>query len=257
MDDLPHSLDRLSTPAFLADRRIVQRNCDRMREKAARSGVIFRPHVKTHKTIEVALMQHGGAKGPITVSTMAEAEFFADAGFDDITYAVPLAPDRIARASALAARIATFNVLIDSADALKAIERAYRSSRRVLDVFLKIDCGDHRAGVDPDNPQSVDLAKSMAKSSAIRFRGLLTHAGQSYKARWEREVRAIARQETEALTRFRDRVKLRSVASAQRRPRRWRSGSSRMRSAPATTSSTMRSRQRSARAPPKTARSRC
>src|SRR5436190_19479430 len=100
----------LRTPAFIVDKAIVQRNCDRMREKAHRSGVIFRPHVKTHKTLEIARLQHGGAIGPITVSTLAEVEFFADNGWRDITYAVPIAPEKLARAAALAARMERLNV---------------------------------------------------------------------------------------------------------------------------------------------------
>ncbi|HEX3584161.1 MAG TPA: DSD1 family PLP-dependent enzyme, partial [Thermoanaerobaculia bacterium] len=70
----------MTTPAFLVDAARVRANCDRMREKARASGVAFRPHVKTHKTIEIGRLQHGGSSGPITVSTLAEAEFFADAG---------------------------------------------------------------------------------------------------------------------------------------------------------------------------------
>ena len=110
------------TPVFLVDRSVVQRNCDRMRKKAHASGVIFRPHVKTHKTTEIGRMQHGGATGAITVSTLAEAERFAEAGWRDITYAVPIAPEKLQRAAALASRIDRLNVLIDSQEVLQAIE---------------------------------------------------------------------------------------------------------------------------------------
>ena len=195
MENLAH----LQTPAFLVDRNIVRQNCDRMREKARASRVAFRPHAKTHKTIEIARMQHGGAIGPITVSTLAEAEFYADAGFRDITYAVPIAPDKLERAAALAKRIDRLNVLIDSAEALSGIERVGGT----FDVFLKVDCGYHRAGVDPDDPDSVKLAIAIGKSRATRFHGLLTHAGHSYDARSIGEARRVAREETAALTRFR------------------------------------------------------
>src|SRR5438045_3102913 len=117
MNDLAH----LKTPAFLVDKNIVEQNCTRMREKARASGVKFRPHVKTHKTIEIGRMQHGGATGPITVSTLAEAEFFAEAGFKDITYAFPIAPEKIEEAAALARKIDRLNLLIDSASALQAL----------------------------------------------------------------------------------------------------------------------------------------
>src|SRR5207253_4307482 len=144
MNDFAH----LTTPAFLVDRTIVEQNCARMRERARASGVAFRPHAKTHKTVEIARMQHGGAVGPITVSTMAEAEFFADAGFRDITYAVPIAPDKLPRVIALARRVERLNILLDSFEALHALE----SANAVFDAFLKVDCGYHRAGVDPHHP---------------------------------------------------------------------------------------------------------
>ncbi|HEX7420759.1 MAG TPA: alanine racemase [Thermoanaerobaculia bacterium] len=198
MDDF----SQLTTPAFLVDQSIVQRNCDRMRAKAAASNVIFRPHVKTHKVIEIGRMQHGGEAGPITASTLAEVERFADAGFRDITYAVPIAPEKLERAAGIARRIERLNILIDSFEALEAVE----SSGLAFDVFLKVDCGYHRAGVNPDDPASAVLARRLIDSKKIRFGGLLTHAGHSYHARNVDEIRAVANDETAALTRFRERI---------------------------------------------------
>jgi len=192
-------LTELSTPSFLVDVVRMRDNCNRMREKARASGVIFRPHVKTHKTVEGARMQHGGGFGPITVSTLAEAEFFAAGGFRDITYAMPIAPEKLWRAAELASRIDRLNLLIDSEPALRAMEERGHP----FDVFLKIDCGYHRAGVSPDNPDSVALARAMLQSPVIRFQGLLTHAGHSYNARNTDDVRRIAAEESACLTRFR------------------------------------------------------
>jgi len=193
----------LPTPAFLVDRTIVEQNCARMRAKALSSGVAFRPHVKTHKTIEIGRMQHGGAPGPITVSTMAEAEFFADAGFRDITYAVPIAPEKLSRVAALAARMERLNILLDSHAALRAVEEFHAAQGAVFDVFLKVDCGYHRAGVDPNDPDSATLAMALSRSPAVHFQGLLTHAGHSYNAHDVAEIRRIAAEETSSLTRFR------------------------------------------------------
>jgi D-serine deaminase-like pyridoxal phosphate-dependent protein len=197
------SLSSLTTPAFLVDRSIVEQNCARMRARALGSGVAFRPHVKTHKTIEIGRMQHGGAIGPITVSTMAEADFFADSGFGDITYAVPIAPEKLPSAAALSARIERLNILIDSALALRAVEEFHAANGVVFDLFLKVDCGYHRAGVDPNDPDSVRLAMAMASSPAVHFQGLLTHAGHSYNARDVEEIRVIAAEEIESVSRFR------------------------------------------------------
>jgi D-serine deaminase-like pyridoxal phosphate-dependent protein len=197
------NLSTTPTPAFLVDRSIVERNCTRMRAKASSSGVAFRPHVKTHKTIEIGRMQHGGGIGPITVSTMAEAEFFADAGFVDITYAVPIAPEKLPRAAALAAQMERLNILIDSVTALRALEEFHAANGVMFDVFLKVDSGYHRAGVDPNDPDSARLAVAIAGSPAVHFQGLLTHAGHSYNAHDVDEVRRIAAEETASLTRFR------------------------------------------------------
>ena len=76
-------------------------------------GVRLRPHVKTHKCVEAARHHVEDHFGGITVPTLAEAEFFPQAGFDDITYAVPLAPGRIARSLTLAQSIRSLNVLVD------------------------------------------------------------------------------------------------------------------------------------------------
>lgn len=193
----------LTTPAFLVDAAVLHRNCERMRVKALQSGVAFRPHVKTHKTAEIARLQHGGGTGPITVSTMAEAEFFAAAGFRDITYAVPIAPEKLPRVASLAREIERLNVLIDSEKALAALEAFHTGHGTVFDVFLKIDCGYHRAGVAPDDPGSERLAFAIAQSPAVHFQGLLTHAGHSYDARDAGGIRRIAAEETSALSRFR------------------------------------------------------
>lgn len=192
-------LTEIATPAFLLDRDIVERNCTRMREKALASGVVFRPHVKTHKTIQIGRMQHGGGTGPITVSTLAEAEAFAAAGFGDITYAVPIAPAKLPRAAALARRIDRLGILIDSDVALRAVE----SFAFVFDVFLKVDCGYHRAGVDPASPDTMRLALALARSEHVRFRGLLAHAGHSYNVRDAGEIARVAAEEALCLTRFR------------------------------------------------------
>lgn len=211
-------LTDVPTPAFLVDRAILGRNCARMREKAQASGVAFRPHVKTHKTVEIGRIQHGGAAGPITVSTLAEAEAFARDGFRDITYAVPLAPsrDKLERAAGLAARVERLSVLIDSERALRALEEYAASHGIVLDVFLKVDCGYHRAGVDPESPDSVQLAMAMARSEMVRFQGLLTHAGHSYHARDIEEIRRVAAEEVGSLDRFRALLASEGVGEARR-----------------------------------------
>jgi D-serine deaminase-like pyridoxal phosphate-dependent protein len=78
------SILELPTPALLLDQSILERNLTRMQDRANTFGVSLRPHIKTHKCIEIANHQlELGARG-ITVSTMFEVEQFIAAGFNDI-----------------------------------------------------------------------------------------------------------------------------------------------------------------------------
>ncbi|MGZ5084874.1 MAG: alanine racemase, partial [Usitatibacter sp.] len=66
----------LTTPALLLDRARLERNCVRMRERVQSQGAALRPHVKTAKSVEVTQLALHAASGPITVSTLREAEYF-------------------------------------------------------------------------------------------------------------------------------------------------------------------------------------
>ncbi|MBW3564119.1 MAG: alanine racemase [Acidobacteria bacterium] len=184
----------LPTPAFLVDRERVANNCERMRKRATEWGVTLRPHVKTHKTIEGARMQLGAPSGPITVSTLAEAEFFASEGFTDITWAVPVVPAKIGRAIRIGKGIERLSLVIDHADMVRELEAAGRREAYTIPVFIEIDCGDHRTGIEPGE-EAVALARRVADASNLEFRGLLTHAGHSYQAKGGGEIHSITEQE--------------------------------------------------------------
>jgi len=194
--------NQLSTPAALVDLDAVERNCARMRERLTSLGVRLRPHVKTHKTVEGALLQCGGAPGPITVSTLAEARFFLAAGFTDMTYAVPVAPARLGAAVDLVRRGARLHLLADHEATVAEVVRCAAESRETLSLFLKVDCGTHRAGVDPDSVDAIALARSIASSPGLALAGILTHAGHAYQCRNPREIAAVARHERDVMVRF-------------------------------------------------------
>jgi D-serine deaminase-like pyridoxal phosphate-dependent protein len=72
-------------------------------------------------------------------------------------------------------------------------------ARVTLDVYLKIDCGYHRCGVDPDGPALLEIVQRIGDHASLRFAGLLTHAGHSYHARGADALRAVATQEREVM----------------------------------------------------------
>jgi D-serine deaminase-like pyridoxal phosphate-dependent protein len=60
---------------------------------------------------------------------------------------------------------------------------------------MKIDCGYHRAGVDPSDPSSVEMAHSIARSPWTELQGLLAHGGHGYQARSRDEILPYAQEE--------------------------------------------------------------
>jgi D-serine deaminase-like pyridoxal phosphate-dependent protein len=79
------TVDDLPTPALLLDLDVLERNLRNMSERADQLGVALRPHVKTHKCLEVASGQRALGVSGMTVSTLYEARMFAEHGFDDLT----------------------------------------------------------------------------------------------------------------------------------------------------------------------------
>src|SRR5438034_10623724 len=107
-----------------------------MAARARQLGVALRPHAKTHKCVELGRLQLAqGARG-LTVSTLVEAEVFARAGFEDLTWAFPIDPSHIPHARRIAEETgATLRVVVDD-------ERTARSlAGSGLHVWLKVDCG--------------------------------------------------------------------------------------------------------------------
>lgn len=192
-------LGALPTPSLLLDRPRAERNAARIGERVRTLGARLRPHIKTHKCIEVARLQTAGHGGGITVSTLAEARAFAAHGFRDITYAVPIEPGKFAAVVALVASGVRLALITDDAGVPGPLAEAARRAGVTLEVFIKVDCGYHRCGVDPKGHALVELAQRIGERSSLRFAGILTHAGHSYHARGAEAIMAVAREERDVM----------------------------------------------------------
>lgn len=204
---------QLVTPAFLIDLSVLKSNARFMQERARELGVRLRPHVKTHKSVEAARIQIDGGFGGITVSTLAEARFFKEGGFSDITYAVPVGPDKLPAAAALQREMEKLSLLVDTAAGLAFVEDYAARENVRFNVFLKVDCGYHRAGVDPGGGEALEIARRIDESSFLDFEGILTHAGHAYKSRDAQKTRKVARQERDTMVRFAERLEEAGIGS--------------------------------------------
>ena len=183
----------LPTPCLVLDRGILQRNLTRMARAVAVHGVLLRPHLKTAKSIEVARAamaiteaRHGG----ITVSTLAEAEYFVGHGIADVLYAVGITPQKLDQVAKLNAAGGAVAVVTDDLDMAGTIA-AHAQPPRTL---IEIDCGERRGGIAADHPLLLDIAARLGPALA----GIVTHAGHSYAGRTAADMTATAETERRA-----------------------------------------------------------
>lgn len=204
-------LDALPTPCAVVDLPRLEANAAAMRRRAETLGVRLRPHVKTHKVPAAARLQHGGGAGPITVSTVAEAAAFATAGFDDILYAVAIAPARLAACGDVAERCHRLALLVDHPETIDAVAADGRRRGRPWPVHLEVDCGAGRAGIDPEGGDALALARRIEDTPGVELAGLLTHAGQAYRCRNRDEARTVAAHERDVMVGLARRLRSASV----------------------------------------------
>jgi D-serine deaminase-like pyridoxal phosphate-dependent protein len=207
---ISRDLADLPTPALLLDQDVLERNLRHMQTRADTLGVQLRPHIKTHKCIEIGRRQTElGARG-VTVSTLEEARVFAEHGFEDITWAFPVILSRIDEALSLAERV-RLGLTVDSAEAIDALQATGRPVR----VWLKVDCGYGRAGVDPQSERALALADRVYRSSSLDLAGFLTHSGHAYHGESPESIAAIAEQERDVMVAFGDRVRGHGIEPGQ------------------------------------------
>ena len=171
----------LPTPCLLLDESRLNASIDDMSRRLAGHGVAFRPHAKTHKCAQVARLMAGapGFAG-LTVSTLREAEFFADAGFDDLLYGVSISPDKFERAGRLLARGVSLTLVVDTLEVTDLLIHWLEQQGLQAPVMIEVDVDGHRAGLEPDDPALPLLGERLAASATCRFTGIMVHAGESY-----------------------------------------------------------------------------
>ncbi|WP_246942984.1 alanine racemase [Bacillus pinisoli] len=192
-------IHELDTPALLLDYEKLKENIAEVASFAREVGVQVRPHIKTHKSIKIAQMQlEAGATG-ITVAKMEEAEVMAIAGIQDILIAYPISSTyKINKIINLLERGIRVKVAVDQEQQLTYLQQALCHTDHLLEVWIKVDSGLRRCGVQPGK-EAVQLAKYIMNLSHIRLGGIFTHAGHSYGAKSKLDIKKIGHDEAKAV----------------------------------------------------------
>jgi len=193
---LPENPFAITTPALILDRKCLQANARRMARHIGGLGGTLRPHVKTHKSMDVLrVIEAAGAMSGITVSTLREASHFYAQGVSDILYAVGLSPNKLSSALDLIARGCELTVILDSVPVALALGAAAADRGLVVPALIELDVDGHRAGVDPRGAVLFDVARTLQAAEGTELRGVMTHAGSSYGCREGGALQSIAQRE--------------------------------------------------------------
>jgi D-serine deaminase-like pyridoxal phosphate-dependent protein len=169
------------TPDVVVDLGRLEANIARAAALTAAHGLDLRPHVKTHKMLQVASRQIDAGAVGIQVAKLAEAEVFARAGVANIFVGYPLVgPRKIARLIELLEETnATISLATDSFEVALPLAAAAAAAGRTLPLLIEVDTGLRRLGVLPGEP-TIALAKRIAGVDGVELVGLFTHEGHVY-----------------------------------------------------------------------------
>lgn len=177
--DVPHLPARLDTPAVVVDVDRMQANIDRMAQHLAARGVALRPHVKTHKSVQIARRQLAAGAAGVTCATLGEAEVMAAGGITDVFIAYPLwaGGEKGSRVATLHEHV-SLTVGVDSVEGCAALGAATAGARSRLPVLVEVDSGELRTGA-VTLEQALVVARA-ARQAGLEVRGAFTHGGHSY-----------------------------------------------------------------------------
>ena len=181
---------QIQKPTFLLNEQTCRSNIRQMTDKANRNKVIFRPHFKTHQSAEIGEWFRREGTEKITVSSVTMAEYFADAGWNDILIAFPANIREIESINSLAERI-DLSLTVESVFTANSLIQNLSAQAA---IYLKIDTGYHRTGIPANNIAEIESILDRIKASDnLYFTGFLTHSGQTYCAKNKDEITRIHR----------------------------------------------------------------
>ncbi len=169
--------DILPTPCMVVDLDMFNANVKHMADTAKANGVNVRPHVKIHKSVDVAKRQMAQGAVGLTVATIAEAELFSGAGIQGVLWTKqPVGVNNIQRAVALSKKDPTFMLVTDDAQVVDWLEEAAAAHKANLRVLVSVYAGMARQGIDGGQP-ALELAQKVSSSKRMQFEGFMAYSG--------------------------------------------------------------------------------
>ncbi len=191
-------IDELDTPALLVEKSRLQGNLNRYAAMAKEAGVSLRPHVKTHKTLEIARAQLEHGSPGLTVAKLSEAAVYVEAGFRDIFVAYPVVGEQKCQRAVELNRRARVAVGADSVAGVRGLGRAAKAGGVTVEVLVELDSGLGRSGTSVEALKCV-CAEVMAHDQ-LRLGGLFTFRSTAFPGSSKMSVEEMGREEGMLLT---------------------------------------------------------
>jgi D-serine deaminase-like pyridoxal phosphate-dependent protein len=169
------------SPSLLLFEERIEANLRKMVEMVG-DPARLRPHVKTHKLGQLVARQLELGITKFKCATLAEAEMTASAGAHDVLLAMPAVGPAVGRLVALARKFPSthFSTVVDDAGAIRALGAEVAAAGRTLDVYLDIDCGQHRTGV-PAGDHAIELYHLASSTHGLHVAGLHAYDGHIHE----------------------------------------------------------------------------
>lgn len=191
----------IKKPTLVIDEQRCRRNIQMMVEKAKINNCNLRPHFKTHQSHVVGSWFKDMGIDQATVSSVSMVQYFIEAGWKELTIAFPVNVLEIDDINGLAANV-SLNLLVES---IRVTEILARKIKHPIGLFIKIDVGYHRTGVDPDDISTIESILSIIKASNhLNFKGFLAHAGHSYSCKGKSEIEKVFQSSIQHLHKLKD-----------------------------------------------------
>jgi D-serine deaminase-like pyridoxal phosphate-dependent protein len=175
-------------PILLLDSARCKNNIKTMADKCRKSSCQFRPHFKTHQSIEIGRWFRDCGVNGITVSTPEMAAYFAEDGWDDITIGFPFYRFQLKSIKKLQESASLRLFIHDESDLI------FLNSEldKPLSFYIELDNGYKRSGISPSDRSAIDSIIETAKSlNRVHFHGFYMHDGRTYQARSASDIHKI------------------------------------------------------------------
>jgi D-serine deaminase-like pyridoxal phosphate-dependent protein len=189
--------DILPTPCMVVDLDMFNANVKHMADTAKANGINLRPHVKIHKSVDVAKHQIAQGAVGLTCATIAEAELFSGAGIKGVLWTKqPVGINNIQRAVALSKKDPTFMFVTDDAKVVDWLEEAAAAHNAKLRIAVSVFAGMARQGIEGGQP-ALELAQKVSSSKRMQFEGFMAYSGDAahtkgFEARKKRSMEVLA-----------------------------------------------------------------